>query len=81
MATKKGLRAAATIERVTPVAPAVALALGFLLLAIVGVVTVVVPEVTDDGASEDGASEDGETAASAGEPDRPAALPAAPAAP
>lgn len=66
------------IERVTPLGPVIALVLGFVLLAVVGVVTVVVPELTDDGASEGetGAAEGG--AAAPGAPAESAPPPPAP---
>lgn len=71
MAKRAGKGSAApAIERATPLAPLVALVLGFLLLAAVGVVTVVVPELTDDGEGED---EAGAPADAPGAPAEPAA--------
>lgn len=64
MATKRERRAgggrerAGEPERSSPTAVTIALMFGFVLLAIVGVFTVVMPEVRDDGDDEqDGAAE------------------------
>jgi hypothetical protein len=68
-------------ERRSPVAVTVALLTAFVLLAIVGVVTVVMPEVSDAGDDEEAETE----AAAASDPPHGAAAPpagsAAPAAP
>lgn len=62
------------LERSSPLAVTIALVVGFVLLAIVGVVTVVVPEITDDGATD----EDAEAVAPAA-PVEPAEAPPPPA--
>lgn len=49
-------RAVRDVERATPAGSMVALIVGFVVLALVGVLTVVVPEVTDDGEAEEDAA-------------------------
>ncbi|UJR81855.1 Hypothetical protein I5071_39200 [Sandaracinus amylolyticus] len=70
----------AELQRGSPLAVTIGLLIGFVVLAIVGVVTVVVPEVTDDG-DEETQDAEGDRPADAPEGDAPAAPPAASAAP
>lgn len=55
MADEEEVSAASTDRRRSPLTRHVPLWIGFVILVVVGVVTVLIPEITDEGDEEDGA--------------------------